>query len=149
MKLISLISLSALLLGTSVLSAQTEPCGTDIHRQKLHKLYPENISLEESMEKNIASMPQVENRAAIYTIPVVFHVIHTNGEENISREQILDQMRVLNQDFNLLNPNLSKLRSVFKGLEAELIECTLPSIMYMIWTMSRLKNSFIGITKST
>lgn len=119
MKLISLISLSALLLGTSVLTAQTKPCGTDIHRQKLHKLYPENISLEESMEKNIASMPQVENRAAIYTIPVVFHVIHTNGEENISREQILDQMRVLNQDFNLLNPNLSKLRSVFKGLEAD------------------------------
>jgi len=71
------------------------------------------------MERNVATENQVENRAAIYTIPVVFHVIHTNGEENISREQILDQIRVLNQDYNLLNPNLSKLRTVFKGLEAD------------------------------
>jgi len=119
MKLFSAISLSTSMFLVSFLSAQTEPCGTDIHRQRLLQLYPENIALEESIEKNIATMPEVENRAAIYTIPVVFHVIHTNGEENISREQILDQMRVLNQDFNLLNPNLSKLRSVFKGLEAD------------------------------
>ena len=119
MKLFQSISFSVSFFFVGVLLAQTEPCGTDKHRQHLRELYPENIQMEEAMEKNVAAMSSVENRAAIYTIPVVFHVVHTNGEENISREQILDQMRVLNQDYNLLNPNLSRLRSVFKGLEAD------------------------------
>ncbi len=32
-------------------------------------------------------------------IPIVIHVIHNNGLENISREQIKSQLRVLNEDF--------------------------------------------------
>ena len=119
MKVFRVIPLTAFVFISSSLVAQTEPCGTDLHRHHLRELYPENVLMEESMEREIAAAEVVENRAAIYTIPVVFHVVHTNGEENISREQILDQMRVLNQDYNLLNPNLSKLRTVFKGLEAD------------------------------
>lgn len=111
---LSAIAITALL--SQSLSAQ---CGSDILRDRLRKQFPENIELENTMNAAVAATSPVENRAAIYTIPVVFHVIHTNGVENISREQVLDQMRVLNQDYNLLNPNLSKLRSVFKGLEAD------------------------------
>jgi hypothetical protein len=32
-------------------------------------------------------------------IPVVFHVIHNGGSENITQAQIMDQMRILNEDF--------------------------------------------------
>ncbi len=35
----------------------------------------------------------------IYRIPVVVHVIHTNGIENISEEQIKSQITVLNEDY--------------------------------------------------
>ncbi|MCB0814866.1 MAG: hypothetical protein KDB87_17105, partial [Flavobacteriales bacterium] len=38
-----------------------------------------------------------------YVIPVVFHIIHNNGPENISNEQVIDAVRVLNDDFNKLN----------------------------------------------
>ena len=31
-------------------------------------------------------------------IPVVIHVMHANGEENISDEQVLRQIEVLNED---------------------------------------------------
>ena len=43
--------------------------------------------------------------AAVATtcIPVVFHIIHNNGPENISDEQVEDAVRVLNDDFNKLN----------------------------------------------
>ena len=45
----------------------------------------------------------VSNRTEVHTIPVVFHVIHL-GEDvgvgtNISDEQILDGLRILNEDF--------------------------------------------------
>jgi len=114
-----LLQISALAISALLSQSLRAQCGSDILRERLRTQFPENIELENQMNAAVASMSPVENRAAIYTIPVVFHVIHTNGVENISREQILDQMRVLNQDYNLLNPNLSKLRSVFKGLEAD------------------------------
>jgi hypothetical protein len=39
----------------------------------------------------------------VYRIPIVFHIIHQYGPENISDAQVLDQMRILNEDFRKLN----------------------------------------------
>ena len=41
-----------------------------------------------------------------YTIPVVFHVIHNNGAENISNAVIEASMVNLNEDFQKLNADL-------------------------------------------
>jgi PKD repeat protein len=38
-------------------------------------------------------------------IPVVFHILHKGKTGNITKEQIEDQMRVFNEDFNRLNPD--------------------------------------------
>ncbi|MFH2142553.1 MAG: M43 family zinc metalloprotease [Bacteroidota bacterium] len=46
-------------------------------------------------------------------IPVVFHVIHKGGEENISKDQILDAVNLLNKDYNKLNPDTASTASVF------------------------------------
>ncbi|MBL7982464.1 MAG: zinc-dependent metalloprotease [Flavobacteriales bacterium] len=43
---------------------------------------------------------QAQPGAAQYTIPVVFHVLHQNGTENISDEQIADAMEILNTNFD-------------------------------------------------
>lgn len=93
-------------------------CGSDQYHQHLKQLDPSLVQAEAEINA-LLKEKTIESRAAIYTIPVVFHVIHTNGPENISREQILDQIRVLNNDFNLLNGNRTKLRSVFNGLAAD------------------------------
>jgi len=46
---------------------------------------------------------EVRGGGSAYIIPVVFHIIHNNGPENISDDQIYDVMRVLNEDFNQQN----------------------------------------------
>jgi len=46
-------------------------------------------------------------------IPVVFHVLHQYGSENISDAQILDQMVILNQDFQRLNADTSIVQAPF------------------------------------
>ena len=51
-----------------------------------------------------------------YVIPVVFHVIHEGGLENISDEQILDAMFVLNRDFSLRNPDTVEVKTDFREL---------------------------------
>lgn len=52
-------------------------------------------------------------------IPVVFHIIHMGGPENISKEQIEDQMRILNEDFRRLNPDTVNTRDIFKPVAAD------------------------------
>lgn len=38
-------------------------------------------------------------------IPVVFHILTKGGVENISKEQVLDALRILNEDFSNRNPD--------------------------------------------
>ncbi len=54
-----------------------------------------------------------------YVITVVFHIIHDNGPENISNAQVEDAMRVLNEDFNKLNPDWPNVKAEFLGIVAD------------------------------
>ena len=111
---------SALLLKVNAQFRHEHSCGTDLLYQQMLKENPSLAAKRDAYEKEaMAAAKNPVRRAAKYTIPVVFHVIHTNGSENISREQILDQLRILNQDYNFLNPNRSKIRSQFTGVAAD------------------------------
>jgi PKD repeat protein len=107
---------TALLLLTAG-SAAAQSCGSDIWLQNYLKEHPEAVEQIKALDEGARQYKPSGVRAK-FIIPVVFHVIHTGGPENISKEQILDQMRVLNQDFNLTNPNKSKIRTPFKTLAA-------------------------------
>jgi len=50
------------------------------------------------------------------TIPVVFHVLHHGGAENISDAQILDAVRILNEDFNKRNADTAQVTPVFQSI---------------------------------
>ena len=41
-------------------------------------------------------------RTGQYSIPVVFHVIYNNDQQNIPDSQIFSQLEVLNQDYTLV-----------------------------------------------
>jgi hypothetical protein len=51
------------------------------------------------------------------TIPIVFHIIHQNGEENISDAQVMSALQALNEDYSDTNPNRGDLVAAFQGLE--------------------------------
>lgn len=52
-------------------------------------------------------------------IPVVFHIIHMDGNENISNAQIADAMRILNEDFNRENPDWTTVVPEFLDIVAD------------------------------
>lgn len=54
-----------------------------------------------------------------HVIPVVFHIIHNNGVENISDAQVLDAMRILNEDFSRTNPDWQNVKADFLGIVAD------------------------------
>ena len=112
-----IISVFCFLIGIPSISAQNW-CGTMAHQQSLLQNQPEKAArLQERMEQ--FNSLQKENSAKgiknneHYIIPVVFHIIHEGGAENISLTQIEDQMRILNEDFARLNPDTTNTPAIF------------------------------------
>jgi PKD repeat protein len=54
-----------------------------------------------------------------YIIPVVVHVIHDCGVENISDAQIHDMMRIINEDYAKLNADTIDIAPAFQGIAAD------------------------------
>lgn len=55
-------------------------------------------------------------QGVIYTIPVVFHILHQNGSEKISPAQVQDQIRILNRDYNKQNADTADVITEFQNL---------------------------------
>lgn len=51
--------------------------------------------------------------ASNYTIPVVFHILHQGGNENISDAQVIDAVNILTRDFNKLNADTTSVVASF------------------------------------
>ncbi|MBL7913093.1 MAG: T9SS type A sorting domain-containing protein [Bacteroidia bacterium] len=62
---------------------------------------------------------QLKTTATTYTIPVVFHILHLGGSENISDAQINDAMVILNRDFSKKNADTTSIIAQYKPLAAD------------------------------
>ncbi|MNK00430.1 Pregnancy-associated plasma protein-A [compost metagenome] len=81
-------------------------------------------------------------KATLYKVPVVFHILHNNGPENISREQILDAMAILNRDFRKLNADANNVQAPFQGMPADV------EIEFELATRAPNGTCFAGITRT-
>lgn len=111
---VALLCLSAFFINGQV-SAQYLRCTTDEVVQEAIKNDPEyaRILAESNMRK---ASPGVKSTGTTYVIPVVFHIMHEYGPENLTKAQILDQIRVINEDFNRLNADTGETRDYFKSV---------------------------------
>ena len=98
-------------------------CGTDEYNRRLVESqlvegqdYIEFLESQRDFE--YSETVDTKTKKAIRTIPVVFHIIHAYGEENISKAQIEDQLRVVNEDFQRKNADASNTRSMFQSRAA-------------------------------
>ncbi len=81
-------------------------------------------------------------KATIYKIPVVFHVLHVNGVENISDEQIMDALALLNRDFRKQNADTATVHSDFAGMPADI------EVEFVLATKAPNGTCFKGITRT-
>lgn len=91
-------------------------------------------------------------KATVYYIPVVFHVLHNNGPENISDDQILDALAILNRDYALQNADANNVHADFNASTPG--ATVIPSnveIQFRLATISPKNNyseCFSGITRT-
>jgi hypothetical protein len=93
----------------------------DIH-QALLRTNPAYASARTAIAEQAAAMAAA-GAVAVPTqptvIPVVVHVIHRGGEENISDAQVKSQIDVLNRDYRKKNPDAANVPAPFKPLAAD------------------------------
>ncbi len=97
-------------------------CGSIEAMEANFKKHPELRQQYESVQAQLNAEQQAlsnnSNKTAVtnYTIPVVFHILHQNGTENISDAQVADQVAIFNRDYNLQNADTSVAITPFKNI---------------------------------
>lgn len=122
-KLFALIAIS-LSVATITYSQHYKYCGTTQAVEQSLKEHPEYIISQQELEEYTQSYVEqsgmhTESQAPVYVIPVVFHVLHKYGAENISDAQIHDAMAILNRDFRKKNSDTSSIVTAFKSIAAD------------------------------
>lgn len=112
--------------------------------EQLHQNDPVvlNAMAQANVELEAWTAQYGEGERSTYLVPVVFHVIHNNGPENISDEQIYDAMSILNEDFNKLNDDWDNVRPEFLSLVANI------DIGFRLATRDPQGNCTKGITRT-
>ncbi len=115
----------------SVTNAQEKHCYTTEMDNEMALTNPDMLRQRQNLEAFIQQYGKAErrNNSVVYVIPIVFHILHNYGEENISDAQVLDQVRILNRDFRRMNADTVNIVPAFQGMAADIeVEFRLPSI---------------------
>ncbi len=81
-------------------------------------------------------------KAPVWYVPIVFHVLHDGGVENISDEQILNGLEILNRDYRLQNTDAANVHPDFQGMPADV------EIEFVLATKAPNGACFSGITRT-
>lgn len=126
MKILKIILSTAFILSVSLSYAQ---CYTDQYLEELLQSDSQTaVNYSHYLEHHMTTVMEATNsnddakykKKASRVVPVVFHVIHAYGEENISKSQILEQLDILNKDFSKTNSDTGIVREIFKGVAADM-----------------------------
>lgn len=90
---------------------ESKQCGTYRQLEKSFEILPElkDAYYAHQLMMNSYSGTDISNSIhksnGTYTIPVVFHILHDYGTENITDAQVYDALEVINREFNAEDPD--------------------------------------------
>jgi len=73
-------------------------------------------ALEADYQAALQQSAQHKTAATVYTVPVVFHVLHENGPENVSDQVIIDALDQINKDFAKTGNDIASIDPLFAPL---------------------------------
>ena len=122
---------TSLLLFTGM-AQEVSPCATtekqneffeSLTPQQQTDFLQQKEAYEQEIQTYIANHPEAatnsHQRAIQYTIPVVIHIIHAGGPENISNEQVEDAIQIINDDYQKQNSDANDVVSAFQSIVAD------------------------------
>ncbi|MDC0313663.1 M43 family zinc metalloprotease [Flavobacteriales bacterium] len=126
--------------------------GQDFEVCRTHKIMNEKLlnpvflkmyaADQAAIQKRKEEMAQEKQQGTVYTFPVVFHVLHNGGNENVSRQELVDAIERINTEFRRLNASASTVATPFQGLPADV------EIEFILATKAPDGSCFSGITRT-
>lgn len=113
----SLVLLLLALLFAPVVVAQVHPCVTP-DRMTGDPPSADDLRLLKDLRRSIEAQGGAKNDSDLLIIPTVVHVIHYGSLGNISDAQVLDGLRVVNEDFQRLNADTVDTDPLFQPFAA-------------------------------
>lgn len=158
--ILSLLALSTLHLAYSQMDLGNARDGESVeyclHHKKMNELKqnPSFLQLfqqEQTIFQAAEQQINLENspERVIYTIPIVFHILHNGGVENITNAQILDAVEVLNRDYRLLNSDANNVHQDFNANNPNAVATPADiEIQFVLATKAPNGTCFNGITRT-
>ena len=99
-------------------------CAFDSAQQAAFARQPGAAAAYRAFLQNVARMPAATQARLLaapdVTVPVVIHIIHTGGNNNISDAQVNDALRVINEDYSKTNRDTADVIPAFQALYANI-----------------------------
>ncbi len=118
---------------------------------KQNPAFMQQFQQDQQLMKAVEEQMRQQNnpQRVIYKVPVVFHILHNNGPENISNAQVLDGLEVLNRDYRLLNSDANSVVFDFNASNPNAV-CTPADIEieFVLATKAPDGTCFSGITRT-
>ncbi len=115
-------------------------CGTEWLDPLIAQKAPADRMARERVQAYIDHVRHQKQSEPI-VFPVVVHIIHDNGDGDISDEQVADGLRVINEDFNRLNPDTTDTRDTFRLFAGN------PRMTFKLATVDPEGNATTGILR--
>lgn len=122
-------------------AAQNPWCGVASHTHSGNS-FSNDISFEKYYHQNLEQQSNAQKRPAKYVIPVVFHIIHQGGVENIDDNEIIGLVEQINEDFSLNNRDTNLIQAPFKD---KAVDC---QIEFRLAKIDENGNCTNGITRT-
>ena len=145
MKIISLIAIATTAVASLFAQESPHRCGTNQYIDQIAISHPEIKDQQQQIQHKITlatNNNQYVTDKTVRIIPIVFHVVHTGGDENISDAQILDQLNILNKAFRRKNADSTSIPVPFKPAFAD------ANIEFRLATIDPQGNCTSGITRT-
>jgi len=136
-----LYTLLTLLIGTSAFGQQYHRCMTPQAIEYQESLTPGYIKDVNTVFNNAKTYNEKAN--SIYTIPVVVHIVYNTPAQNIDDSVVINQIQVLNDDYNRENADTVNMRPDFDIVAGS------PKIKFKLAQIDELGNPTTGITRTS
>ncbi len=102
------------LIPCNTYNAMDEIFANDPGAKSRYNLVQSQFQLE--YEAAMQNSSQMKTAAVVYTVPVVFHILHLGGSENISDATVIAAMTQINSDYRKLGSDIGSINSNFSSL---------------------------------
>ena len=145
----ALISVHAIAQNEQSHAHEITPCLNNLEQELYLKEHPEFSDQIEEEQADFQDFYEYylmseydPNARSSYVIPIVFHVVHQGGVENISDEQIYDALEKLNEDYSGSNSDLANVVPEFTAVIGN------PDIEFRLATKDINGDCHPGITRT-